>query len=64
MATILNPFPLPYLDSILDDVTNHYMYSFLDGFSGYDQICVGLKASVPDRLCPAAHVYSLLFIHS
>ena len=37
-ATISNPFPLPYLDSILDDVVGHEMYSFLDGFSGYNQI--------------------------
>ncbi|MCO5564939.1 hypothetical protein L7F22_018609 [Adiantum nelumboides] len=37
-ATISNPFPFPFLDSILDDVASHEMYSFLDGFSGYNQI--------------------------
>ncbi|MCO5587643.1 hypothetical protein L7F22_041594 [Adiantum nelumboides] len=37
-ATVLNPFPLPFLDSILDDVAGHEIYSFLDGFSGYNQI--------------------------
>lgn len=37
-ATVLDPFPLPYMDSILDDVAKHEMYSFLDGFSGYNQI--------------------------
>ena len=37
-ATITDPFPLPFVDSILDDVAGHEMYSFLDGFSGYNQI--------------------------
>ena len=37
-ATVPDPFPLPYMDSILDDVVGHEMYSFLDGFSGYNQI--------------------------
>ena len=26
------------MDSVLDDVVGHEMYSFLDGFSGYNQI--------------------------
>ncbi|MCO5595991.1 hypothetical protein L7F22_050043 [Adiantum nelumboides] len=38
VATISDPFPLLFLDSILDDVAGHEMYSFLDGFSGYNQI--------------------------
>ena len=37
-ATIPNPFPLPYMDSMLDEVARHEIYSFLDGFSGYNQI--------------------------
>ncbi|MCO5573038.1 hypothetical protein L7F22_026803 [Adiantum nelumboides] len=39
-ATIPDSFPLPFLDSILEDVAGHEMYSFLDGFSGYNQICM------------------------
>ncbi|MCO5571412.1 hypothetical protein L7F22_025152 [Adiantum nelumboides] len=39
-ATVLDPFPLPVLDSILDDVAVHEMYSFPDCFSGYNQICM------------------------
>ncbi len=33
-----DPFPLPFLDSILDYVTRHEMYSFMDGYSGYNQV--------------------------
>ena len=31
-------FPLPFTDSILDMVVGHELYSFMDGFSGYNQI--------------------------
>ena len=31
-------FPLPFTDSILDTVAGHECYSFMDGFSGYNQI--------------------------
>lgn len=33
-----DPFPLPFLDLVLDIVAKHYMYSFMDGYSGYNQI--------------------------
>jgi hypothetical protein len=33
-----NPFPLPFLDTILDTVVGHKMYSFMDGYSGYNQV--------------------------
>ena len=32
-ATITDPFPLPFNDTMLDTVAGHEMYSFLDGFS-------------------------------
>ena len=37
-ATKKDYFPLPFTDSILDVVAGHEVYSFLDGFSGYNQI--------------------------
>ena len=37
-ATISDPFPLRFIDLVLDDVSGHEMYSFLDGFSSYNQI--------------------------
>ncbi|MCO5549335.1 hypothetical protein L7F22_002804 [Adiantum nelumboides] len=36
--TIKDPFPLPFTDTMLDQVAGHEMYSFLDGYSGYNQI--------------------------
>lgn len=30
-ASVPDPFPLPYVDTILDDVAGHEMYLFLDG---------------------------------
>jgi len=32
-----DPFPLPFLDSILDYVAEHELYSFMDGYNGYNQ---------------------------
>ena len=36
-------FPLPFTDSILDAVTGHECYSFLDGFSGYNQVQIAME---------------------
>ena len=33
-----NPFPLPFYDTILDSMAGHKIYTFIDGFSGYNQI--------------------------
>jgi hypothetical protein len=32
------PFPLPFFNSILDYVVGHEMYSFMDGYSIYNQV--------------------------
>jgi hypothetical protein len=31
-------FPMPFIDQIIDDYTDHKVLSFMDGFSGYNQI--------------------------
>ena len=31
-------FPLPRIDTLIDATTGHEMLSFMDGFSGYNQI--------------------------
>jgi hypothetical protein len=31
-------FPLPNMDLLIDSAAGHAMFSFLDGFSGYNQI--------------------------
>ena len=35
---VANAFLLPFIDRVLDAVTGHEVYSFLDGFSSYNQI--------------------------
>jgi hypothetical protein len=32
------PFPLPFLDLVLDIVARHEMYSFMDGYNGSSQV--------------------------
>ena len=39
-VTITDAFPLPFTDGVLDAVAGHEMYSFLDGFCGYNQVCM------------------------
>ena len=31
-------FPLPHIDMLVDNTARHTMFSFMDGFSGYNQI--------------------------
>ena len=31
-------FPLPHIDVLVDNTVGHKMFSFMDGFSGYNQI--------------------------
>ena len=42
-TTIPNPFPLPFVDSLLDKVAKKEMYTFLDGFNGYNQVKLALE---------------------
>jgi len=38
-----DPFPLPVLDLVLDIVVKHEMYSFMDGYSCYNQVKMAKK---------------------
>ena len=33
-------FPLPFINTILDEVAGHELYTFMDGYSGYNQISI------------------------
>ena len=33
-------FPLPHIDVLVDNTAQHKVFSFMDGFSGYNQIKV------------------------
>ena len=36
-------FPLPFIDHVLDALARKRYFSFLDGFSGYNQIKIALE---------------------
>ena len=36
-------FPLPFINTILDEVAGHKLYTFIDGYSGYNQISIAPK---------------------
>ena len=41
--TCKDHFPLPFIDQILDRLTGHKYFYFLDGYSCYNQIPIALK---------------------
>ena len=42
-ANSKDDFPLPHIDMLVDSTTGHAMFSFIDGFSGYNQILMALE---------------------
>jgi hypothetical protein len=36
--TLTDPFPTPFADEIINEVSGHKCYSFIDGFLGYYQV--------------------------
>ena len=42
-ASPKNDFPLPNIDMLVDSTAGHSMLSFMDGFSGYNQIMMALE---------------------
>ena len=39
-------FPLPHIDVLIDNAATCTMYSFMDGFSGYNQILMAIVDKV------------------
>ena len=37
-ASPKNNFPLPHIDTLVDNTAKHSLFSFMNGFSGYNQI--------------------------
>jgi len=37
-ASLKDNFPLPHIDMLVDNTARSSIYSFMDGFSGYNQI--------------------------
>ena len=42
-ATQKDQFPLPFIDQVLDNLSGKKQFSFLEGFSGYNQIQIALE---------------------
>ena len=42
-ASSKDNFPLPHIDTLVDNTTKNSLFSFMDGFSGYNQIQMALK---------------------
>ena len=42
-ATLKDHFPLPFIDQVLDSLAGKKYFSFLDGFSGYNQIRIATE---------------------
>ena len=42
-ASPKDDFPLPHIDFLVDNTVGHALLSFIDGFSGYNQIKMALE---------------------
>ena len=40
IATMKDHYPLPFINQMLDRLPRPYLYCFLDGYSGYNQIAI------------------------
>ena len=51
-------FPLPNMDLLIDSAVDHAMFSFMDGFSGYNQILMSPKDTEKTAFCtPIGNFY-------
>ena len=55
-------FPLPFTDSILDAVAGHESYSFLDGFSSYNQVKIAKEDQLKNTFTTdwATYAYTVM----
>ena len=42
-ASLKDDFPMPHIDILVDNIVGHALLSFMDGFSGYNQIKMAPK---------------------
>jgi hypothetical protein len=42
-ATKKNPYPLPFIDEVINTIVGHEVYTFMDGFFGYHWISITPK---------------------
>ena len=57
-ATRKNHFPLPFIDQMIEKLSGHDYYCFLDGYSGYNQIPVASRIKKrPHSPVPMVHLH-------
>ena len=56
-ATQKDHFPLPFIDTILEEVAGHELYTFMDGYSGYNLISIHPKDYRRKRRSPPLGVH-------
>ena len=42
-ASLKDNFPLPHIDTLVDNTATHLLFSFMDGFLSYNQIKMALE---------------------
>ena len=47
-VTLIDPFPTPFLDEIINEVVGHEYYSFTNGFLGYNQVPIAKEGQHKD----------------
>ena len=57
-ASSKNNFPLPHIDTLVDNTAKHSLFFFMDGFSGYNQIRMAPEAMEKNHILD--HVGDLL----
>ena len=62
-ACLKDDFPLPNLDTLIDATAGHEMFSFMDGFSGYNQICMAPEDAEKQHLGPNLGIFTILSCH-
>ena len=50
-------FPLPFIDQVLERVSRHPFYCFLDGYSNYFQIEIDLEDQEKTTFTPLVHLH-------
>ncbi len=51
VATKKDPYPLPFIDEVLNTIVGYEAYSLLDGYSGYHQISIALEDKYKIAFC-------------
>ena len=56
-ASPKDDFPLPHIDVLVDSAAKAAMYSFMDGFSGYNQILMDITDKIKTTFITEWEVY-------